>query len=304
MDRIKLYRVFVAVADGESFSAASRLTGLSSPAITRSIQLLEAHLGTRLLNRTTRVVRLTPQGQRFYGDAKRILADIGEAETAVDGNHGEPSGAVSLTAPTMFGRLHVAPLVAEFLHRHPHMTTRTVLVDRVVNLIEEGFDVAIRIAHLPDSSLRATQVGLLRKVVCASPGYWAEHGIPAVPSDLNAMQAVEFSVLSPQQQWAFNIAGKSQMMRPTIRATANTAEVAVATAAAGLGVARLMSYQAAQEIQSGALQIVLADFEPEPVPVHVVYLDASRGGSRVRPLVDFLVTRLRTNRQLHNPPSH
>lgn len=300
MDRLKLYQVFIAVADETSFSGASRRTGMSSPAVTRSIQLLEQHLKTKLFNRNTRAVRLTEAGQRFYVDAKRILAEIGEAEIAVNGTHTEPRGEVAVTAPMMFGRLHVAPLVAEFLDRHQHMTMRTFLVDRLVHLVEEGFDVAIRIAHLPDSSLRATQVGTLRKVVCASPHYLAEHGLPVVPADLNSMQSIDLSVSSPQQQWAFSIAGKSRVIRPPVRVTTNTVEVAVAAAVAGLGVARLMSYQADAEIKSGALQIILSDFEPEPVPVHVVYLDGSRAGSRVRPFVDFMVGRLRKNMLLQH----
>jgi DNA-binding transcriptional LysR family regulator len=298
LDRIKLYQAFMAVAEETSFSGASRRTGMSSPAVTRAIQLLEQHVGARLFNRNTRVVRLTEPGIRFYGDVKRILGDIGEAEIAVNGANAEPRGQVSVTAPAMFGRLHVTPIVAEFLGRHLHMTARTVLVDRVVDLIDEGFDVAIRIAHLPDSSLRAIPVGTVRRVVCASPTYLAEHGVPTTPSDLNALQAIDLSLASPQQQWSFAVAGKSRTVRPPVRAIANTVEVAIAGAVAGLGVARLLSYQVASELKRGELRIVLADFEPVPVPIQVVYLDGLRAGSRVRTFVDFAVDRLRKNKLL------
>ena len=298
VDRMKLYLTFVAVAEETSFSAASRRTGMSSPAVTRAVQVLERELGAKLFNRNTRVVRLTEPGMRFYVDAKRILADISEAEIAVNGAHAEPRGQISVTAPAMFGRLFVAPIIADFLGRHSRMTARTVLLDRVVDLIEEGFDVAIRIAHLPDSSLRATQVGAVRHVVCASPRYLAEHGIPAEPAGLNAMHAVDLSIASPQQQWSFAISGKNRTVRPPVRVTANTTEMAVAAAVAGLGVARLFSYQVAAEIQRGELEIVLADFEPPPVPVHVVYLDGVRAGSRIRTFVDFAGSRLRKNKAL------
>lgn len=296
MDRIKLYQTFMAVAEETSFSGASRRTGMSSPAVTRAIQLLERHVGARLFNRNTRVVRLTEPGMRFYADVRRILADIGDAEIAVNGAHAEPRGQVSVTAPAMFGRLHVAPIVAAFLGRHQHMTARTMLVDRVVDLIEEGFDVAIRIAHLPDSSLRAIPVGTVRRVVCAAPKYLAEHGVPTTPADLNALQAIDLSLAPPQRQWSFAVAGKSRTVRPPVRVTANSAEVAIAAAVAGLGVARLLSYQVADELRREALKIVLADFEPLPVPIHVVHLDGLRAGSRVRTFVDFAVERLRKNK--------
>lgn len=292
MDRVKLYQTFAVVADEMSFSGASRRTGMSSPAVTRAIQLLEEQVGARLFNRNTRVVRLTEAGLRFHADVKRILGDIAEAESAVNGAHAEPRGQVSVTTPTMFGRLHVAPIVADFLGRHPHMTARTVLVDRVVDLIEEGFDVAIRIGHLPDSSLRAVQVGSVRRVVCAAPSYLAEHGVPATLSDLGALQCADLSTASPQQQWSFDIGGKSRTVRPPVRVTANTVEVAIAAAVAGLGVVRLLSYQVAQELERGDLEILLLDFEPPPVPVHVVYLDGPRAGPRVRAFVDFAVSRL------------
>jgi DNA-binding transcriptional LysR family regulator len=298
MDRFKLYQTFIAVAEETSFSGASRRTGMSSPAVTRAIQLLEQHVGAKLFNRNTRVVKLTEGGTRFYADAKRILGEIGEAETAVSGTLAEPRGQVSVTASATFGRLHVAPIIGEFLQRHLQMTARVVLVDRVVDLIEEGFDVAIRIAHLPDSSLRATQVGTVRRVVCASPKYLAEHGAPRSPTDLNAMQAVNLPLSSQQQQWSFNVAGRSRAAHPTVRLTANTVEVAVEAVVAGLGIARLLSYQVADEVRRGALKIILAEFEPLPVPVHVVYLDATRAGARVRAFVDFAVARLKKNKAI------
>lgn len=298
MDRVKLYQTFVAVAEETSFSRASQRTGLSSPAVTRAIQLLEQHVGAKLFHRNTRVVRLTDAGTRFFGDVKRILADIGDAEQAVNGAQAEPRGQVSVTAPTMFGRLHVTPLVTAFLGQHPRVTARTLLVDRVVDLIDERFDVAVRIAHLPDSSLRAIPVGSVRRVVCASPGYLAENGVPAAPSDLSALHGVDLPLGTPQQQWSFVIGDKSRAMRPKVRFTANTAEAAIEAAAAGLGVARLLSYQVAQELKRGRLRVVLSDYEPEPVPIHIVYLDTLRPGSTVRTFVDFAVEHFRGDKSL------
>lgn len=291
MDRLRAMTAFLAVAEAQGFAAAAKRIGMSPPAITRAVAALEEHLGTRLFRRTTRVVRLSEAGVRFLADCRRILAELDEAETSAAGAHGAPRGSVAVTAPAMFGRLFVAPVVTEFLARHPQMRSRLLLVDRVVDLVEEGLDAAVRIAHLPDSSLTAVRVGSMRRVVCAAPAYLAEHGVPAAPGDLERLDAIHFSFT--RQQWTFRVDGRPRVVRPPARLVANTAEVAVTAAVAGHGVARLLSYQVEREVRSGALQIVLQEFEPPPIPVHIVHAEGRRAPARVRAFVDFAVARLR-----------
>jgi DNA-binding transcriptional LysR family regulator len=292
MDRLRAMSAFVAVAEAEGFAAAAKRVGMSPPAVTRAIAALEEHLGTPLFKRTTRVVRLSEAGIRFLADCKRILGEIEEAEASAAGAHAAPRGSVAVTAPAMFGRLFVAPLVTDFLVQYPQLLVRLLLVDRVVDLIEEGLDVAVRIAHLPDSSLTAVRVGSVRRVVCAAPAYLARHGTPGVPADLAHLEAVYFS-FAQQQQWTFRVNGRPRIVRPAAHLVANTAEVAVTAAVAGHGVARLLSYQVEREVRSGALQIVLPEFEPPPIPVHVVHTEGRRAAARVRTFVDYAVGRLR-----------
>jgi DNA-binding transcriptional LysR family regulator len=292
MDRLRAMIAFVAVAEAEGFAAAAKRVGMSPPAITRAVAALEEHLGTRLFKRTTRVVRLSEAGVRFLADCKRILAEIEEAEASAAGAHASPHGSVAVTAPAMFGRLFVAPVVTDFLAQHPQMRVSLLLVDRVVDLIEEGLDVAVRIAHLPDSSLTAVRVGSMRRVLCAAPAYLAQHGVPKEPEDLAHLEAIYFS-FAQQQQWTFRVNGRPRIVRPPAQLVANTAEVAVTAAVAGRGVARLLSYQVEREVRSGALQIVLREFEPPPIPVHVVHGEGRRAPARLRAFVDFAVGRLR-----------
>jgi DNA-binding transcriptional LysR family regulator len=295
MDRIDEMRVFVAVADAGGFAAAARRLALSAPAVTRAVAALEARTGARLLQRTTRVVRLTDAGARFLADCRRILGEIEEAEASAAGAHAEPRGRVAATAPSMFGRLHVAPLVLEFLGRHPQVSARLMLLDRVVDLVEEGLDVAIRIAHLPDSTLTAIRVGALRRVVCASPGYLATHGAPESPADLARHPAIAFAQSEAPAGWSFPMGGRTLTVNPPTPLTVNSAEVAVAAAVAGQGLTRVLSYQAASEISSGRLRIVLAEFEPPPIPVQIVHAEGRRAAARVRAFVDFAVERLRAD---------
>jgi DNA-binding transcriptional LysR family regulator len=288
---------FVAVAEAEGFAVAAKRAGMSPPAITRAVAALEEHLGTRLFKRTTRVVRLSEAGVRFLADCKRILAEVEEAEASAAGAHTAPHGSVAVTAPAMFGRLFVAPVVTDFLAQHPQMTVSLLLVDRVVDLIEEGLDVAVRIAHLPDSSLTAVRVGSMRRVVCAAPAYLAHHGVPREPVDLAHLEAIHFP-LAEQRQWTFRVNGRPRAVRPRARFIANTAEVAVTAAIAGRGVARLLSYQVEREVRSGTLRIVLPEFEPPPLPVHVVHAEGRRAPVRVRAFVDYAVGRLRAENWL------
>ena len=254
---------------------------------------LEDRLGVRLFSRTTRIVRLTQAGERFFSDCARILSELQEAEASAAGVHGEPSGEMSVTAPVMFGRMFVTPLLLDFLARHPGVTAQTLFVDRIVDLINEGQDVAVRIASLPDSSLTAIRCGSVRQVLCASPQFLARHGVPSRPADLSDLEVVELSLDTPRHQWAFQTGGKTETVRIKSRFIANTLDVAIAAALSGRGIARVLSYQIAEEIRSGKLEIVLADYEPRPLPVHVVYHGGRRASARVRSFVDFAAARLR-----------
>ncbi|WP_437687209.1 LysR family transcriptional regulator [Sorangium sp. So ce176] len=294
MDRLDTLRVFIAVAEEEGFAPAARRLSMSPPAVTRAIAALEERIGTRLLHRTTRIVRLTEAGARFLTDCKRILGEIEEAEASAAGSHAELRGQIGVTAPVMFGRMFVAPVVLDFLARHPRVSARTLLVDRVVDMLDEGLDVAVRIAHLPDSSLTAIRVGSVRLVVCASPDYLAARGAPETPADLAQLDTIAFSQAASPVEWAFSSGARVEKVLPPSQLLVNTADVAIAAAVAGRGLTRVLSYQVGPELRAGRLRIVLPAFEPPPVPVHVVHPEGPRAAARVRAFVDFLVERLRS----------
>jgi DNA-binding transcriptional LysR family regulator len=293
MDRLEAMRIFAAVAEAESFAAAARRLRLSAPAATRAVAALEERLGTRLLNRTTRIVRVTEAGARYLADCKRILAEVDEAESSAAGAHAEPRGELSVTAPVMFGRLHVAPVLFAFLDRHPGVVGRALLLDRVVDIIEEGIDVAVRIAHLADSSLTAVRVGAVRRVVCAAPGYLARRGAPATPADIAAHDVIAFAQTAAREEWTFGAGAQTATVSPPVRLVANTADVALAAAIAERGLTRVLSYQAAADIAAGRLAAVLAEFEPPPIPVHLVHAAGRRVSAKVRAFIDFAAERLR-----------
>ena len=303
MDRLDSLRVFVAVAEANGFAEAARRLALSAPAVTRAIRALEQRLGVQLLHRTTRSVRLTEAGERFLEDCRRILADLDEAEASAGGAHAMPRGQLAVTAPAMFGRLHVAPVLLDFLDRHPEVSARTFFVDRVVNLLDEGMDVAVRIAHLPDSGLTAIAVGSMRVVVVAAPAYLATHGMPQVPGDLMNHRAVGFAQNGGQAPaWVFYPPERKEqaersareVIHPPMRVVANSSEVAISSLLCGGGLGRKLVYQVADDIKAGRLQIVLAEFEPPPIPVQVVTLAGRRAPAKVRAFVDFAVERLRS----------
>jgi DNA-binding transcriptional LysR family regulator len=301
MDKLESLRVFVAVAEGNGFAEAARRLNLSAPAVTRGILALEQRLGVQLLHRTTRNVRVTEAGVRFLDDCRRILADIDEAEASAGGAHTVAQGQLALTAPSMFGRLHVAPVLLDFLERFPQVSANTLFVDRVVNLLDEGLDVAVRIAHLPDSGMTAIGVGAMRAVIVASPAYLAAHGVPKVPADLMKHRAVGFSLNGSQSRgWSFyppgdKDRGARETVQPPMQLVANSSEVAISAVLRGHGIGRKLIYQVANEIKSGQLQIVLADYEPAPIPVHVVTLAGRKAPAKVRAFVDFAVERLRVD---------
>lgn len=301
MDRLENLRVFVAVADARGFAAAARRMGLSAPAVTRAVLALERRIGAQLLHRTTRALRLTEAGARFLDDCRRILADLDEAEASAAGAHAVARGDLAITAPSMFGRLHVAPVVLDFLARHPQVRARTFLSDRVVNLLDEGLDVAVRIARLPDSALTAIAVGAMRSVVVGAPAYFAVRGVPRLPDDLQRHTAIGFSQLGGQvAPWVFYPPGRKNdrdaraAVLPSMQLVSNASEVTIGAALRGQGLARTLIYQVADEVLAGRLQIVLADHEPPPIPVQVVTLAGRREPAKVRSFVDFAVERLRS----------
>ncbi|MDX1374225.1 MAG: LysR family transcriptional regulator [Burkholderiales bacterium] len=296
MDRFESMRVFVAVAEAQGFAPAARRLSMSPPAVTRAVLALEERVGARLFHRTTRVVRLTESGARFLADCKRILADLEEAEVGAAGSHAEPRGQLCVTAPIMFGRMHVAPIVLDFLSRYPKVSARLLFRDSLVDLLDEGIDVAVRIGHLPDSSLRAVQVGSVRRVVCASPAYLAARGAPRAPADLAQHELIASSPGGEPTEWSF---ASGETITPAARLTVSGSDVAIAAALAGRGIARVLSYQVAPELRAGGLAIVLAEFEPPPLPVSLVSLEGPRAAAKVRAFVDYAVERLRADPSLN-----
>lgn len=292
MDHLDSLKVFVAVAESGGLAAAARRLQLSAPTVTRAIAALEKRLGTQLVHRNTRSLRLTEIGERFLGDCRRILVDLDEAEASAGGAQAVPKGALAITASSMFGRLHVAPIALDFLALHPQVTIHGMFVDRVVHLMNEGFDIAVRIARLPDSGLTAVRVGSMRVVVVGSPAYLAERGIPQNPADLVDHDAIGFSQtggLAPP--WA--LAGARAMPQPRIRLVTNAGEVAIDAAVRGSGLARALRYQVAADVHAGRLAIVLAEFEPEPIPVHLVHVAGRMAPAKLRAFIDFAAERLR-----------
>jgi DNA-binding transcriptional LysR family regulator len=295
MDRLEAMSLLLSVVEAGSLSAASRKHGVPLPTVSRKISDLEAHLNTRLLTRSTRKLALTDSGTAYVAAAKRILDEVSEAERAASGEHGAPRGNLVITAPVVFGRLHVLPVIAEFLDRWPEINVRLVLADRNLDLIDDHIDIAVRIGALADSALVATQVGAVRNVVCGSPAYFAAHGVPKSPEDLAALAAVTFDPFSPSQPWIFRDVKSKRELRVAVhpRLTVNTAEAAIDGAAAGLGVTRVLSYQVAQAISDGRIQIVLGPYEPAPSPVSLIHGPQGLTPLKVRMLLDFAAPRLR-----------
>lgn len=293
MDRFLTLQVFVAVGEEQSFAAAARRLALSPPAVTRAVSALERTLGVKLLQRTTRIVRLTEAGARYLLDCKRILSELEDADQAASGDQGQIRGTLAITASVLFGRAFVAPLLHAFLKRHAQLNVRALFVDRVVDLIEEGVDVAVRIAHLADASFSAIRVGAVRNVVCASPAYLKRHGVPRTPDDLKEHAAFCFSADRSAPAWSFQVGKRTLSVRPSARLVVNSPEVAMQGALAGEGLTRVLSYQAAAAVKAGRLRVILSEFEPEPIPIHVIHREGKRAAARVRAFVDFAVAELR-----------
>lgn len=294
MNRLDSMSILVAVVDSGSLSAAARRLGMPLATVSRKVAELESHLKTRLIQRTTRQLSLTEAGASYVAACRRILDEIAEAERAATGEYASPKGELVVTAPVVFGRLHVVPVVAEFLAHYPEIDVSLMLTDRVVHLMEEQADVAVRIGELPDSTLMATRVGTVRRVVCASPAYLATHGVPVKPRDLAAHQCITFEVLASTRAWVFG-SGKSEVSVPVhSRFAVNTAEAAIAAAKLGVGLVRVLSYQVADAIRDDGLSIVLDTFESAPLPISLVHKGQAPLPLKLRAFLDFVAPRLRT----------
>lgn len=298
MDRFHLMSVFVAVAEAESFAGASRRLKMSPPAVTRAVLALEERLGVRLLTRTTRVVRVTDAGARYLEEARRIMIDMDEAEAAAAGVNATPRGQLAVTAPVLFGKLCVMPIITAYQSAYAQTSVSALFVDRVVNLIDEGMDVGIRIGQLPDSSLRAIHVGSVRRVMVAAPAYLEKHGIPKTPEDLTRHRLVASSGIAPTNDWVFQSSGEKLTVRVQPSIVANTNDGALEAARQGYGLTRLLSYQVALQLDTGELQTVLAAYEGNDLPVHVIHREGRHGSAKVRSFVDLAVDRLRADKAL------
>lgn len=294
MDRVAAMTAFVKVAELESFAGAARALNLTPPVVTRTISGLEDHLGTRLFIRTTRQVRLTESGQRYLEDCRRILADLEEAEANAAGFHAAPRGLVTVTASVQFGRLFVMPVLLDYLDEFPEVSAQAMFVDRIVNLIDEGMDIAVRIGHLPDSTLSAIRVGTTRRVICGSPAYFERHGIPQTPEDLAQHRIIAAAGSAGNLEWRLG-RNSERRIAVTARMVTSSNESAIEAAEKGWGLTRLMAYHIAPQLLDGRLQTVFSGDE-EPLPIHIVHAHGRRVPAKVRHLVDRLRTALSANR--------
>jgi DNA-binding transcriptional LysR family regulator len=294
MDRLEAMSVFAAIVDGGSLSAAGRRLNVPLATVSRKLADLEAHLRTRLITRSTRRLVLTEAGRDYLDACRQILEQVEEAERAAAGAYANVKGRLVVAAPIVFGRLHVVPVAAAFLERHPEVDIQLRLGDRNVNLIEEHVDVALRVGALPDSNLVATQVGAVRRVVCASSDYLKQWGRPRSLDDLASHRCITFDGLDAAAAWTFlDDDGRRRPVPVRSRMTVSTADAAIAAAALGLGLTRVLSYQVAEPLLEGRLERVLADDEPPAVPVSVVYPGQGRLPMKTRAFIDLAVGRLR-----------
>jgi DNA-binding transcriptional LysR family regulator len=295
MDRFDAMATLIAAVDGGSLSAASRTLGMPLSTVSRKVSELEAHLRTQLVVRSSRKLALTEAGQAYVAASRRILDEIEEVERAAAGEYRAPRGALTITAPIMFGRIHVEPVLLDFLKAYPDINARLVLADHNVDLFEENVDCAIRVGLLPDSSMVATRLGAVGWVTCASPEYLAAKGTPETPEALEHHDCVMFEGLFSNHFWIYGRGKKaiSRVIRP--RFAVNTADAAIAAALASSGITYVLSYQVAAAIAAGSLRLILRDFEPEPLPVHLVYAGQSLLPIKLRAFLDFAVPRLKAS---------
>ncbi|MFC3120006.1 LysR family transcriptional regulator [Agaribacter flavus] len=295
MDKLQTIKVFIEVAKHQSFSIAAENLGMSAPAASRAIAELEGRLRTKLFNRTTRLVRLTETGARFFKDTQRILEDLDDAESIAKGVYSTPSGILTITAPVLFGQQHVMPVVNEYLSLHSEVSVKAMFYDRVTSLLEEELDIAIRIGHLKDSSLYAKKVGTVRRIICGSPSYFKKSDLPKKPTDLLDHNLIFPTTFENTLTWQFQNGDKKELIKLNPRLMCNQNAAALKAAIEGRGITRLMSYQVGEELEKGTLIAVLTGYEEEPLPVHVVHVEGRRANAKVRSFIDLAVERFRTN---------
>lgn len=293
MDRFEAMRTLLAAVDGGSLSAASRSLRLPLATVSRRVSDLEARLGAQLVVRTSRRLQLTEEGAAYIAAARRILDDLDDAERTVSGEYRAPRGELAVTAPIMFGKLHIAPIVHEFLAAYPDVSVRLILLDGVIDLVEAHVDVALRIGHLPDSTLVARRLGEVRWLFCASPKYLDCCGTPDHPTDIADHQCIAFEGLQRYREWPFVDEGKTKGVAIQPRLSVNTADAVVDAACAGLGIARIMSYQAAGALDHGDLQRILPSFWPAPIPIHLIYGARQQQPLKLRAFLDFVTPRIK-----------
>lgn len=293
MDRLESMSTLVAAVQAGSLSAAARKLGMPLATVSRKVSELEAHLHTRLLNRSSRKLSLTDAGRSYLAACTRILEEIEEAERAATGEYSLPKGELVITAPIVFGRLHVLPVVTEFLRAYPEIDIRLMFSDRVTNLVEEDVDIAVRVGTLPDSSLVALRVGAIQRCICGSPSYFAQRGTPKHPEDLSGHDCVTFSGMSSVDAWAFKGKWHSTTVAVHSRLVVSTAEAAIDAVVAGVGITQLFSYQIAAAEATGQLVRVLRAFESEPVPVHLLHEGQALLPLKLRAFLDFAAPRVK-----------
>lgn len=294
LDRFEAMMILVAVADGGSLSEASRKLKIPLASVSRKVSELEAHLNVKLLTRTTRALEFTDSGRSYVALCRRILDDVQEAERTVTGEYTSPKGLLTMTAPVVFGRLHIVPIVAQFLKAYPEVDVQLALTDSSLDLLEEKMDLALRIGELPSSSLVASRIGQIRQVTCASPGYLKENGRPKVPSDLKGHDCITIAALGSSTKWEYS--GRKDKVAIPIhsRLEVTTSEAGLDAASLGAGITRALSYQVAGFKKKEKLEIILEDFEPEPWPVHLVHPSGRIVPLKLRAFLDFATPRLKS----------
>jgi len=294
MDRLEAIRTLHAAVDGGSLSAASRTLGMPLPTVSRKVSELEAHLGTQLVIRTSRKLVLTDAGVGFVAATRRVLIDLDDAERAAAGEYRAPSGELLVTASLRFGKVYLTPVVLDFLAAYPKVDVRVIAADTVVDLIENHVDVAIRVGRLPDSALVAQRLGDTRWAICASPAYLALRGVPRTPEELADHDCIAFEGLQPARSWPFGSGDKARSIAIRPRFAGNTADAVIAAAVAGVGIARLLTYQAAEAVRDGHLVTMLHTEAPPPMPVHLVHPAAPLMPLKLRVFLDFVAPRLKS----------
>lgn len=293
MDKLRCIETFIEIAECGSLTAAAVALDISLPTTVRRLAELEENLGVRLFNRTTRRIHLTDEGHRYLPICKMALGQLEEAEEALINAKAIPAGKLVVTAPVLFGRLHVAPLITQFMRSHPELAVELLLLDRNIDMIDEGVDVAVRIGHLTDSNLHGVNVGFLKRVLCASPEYLKLNGTPRHPEALNAHALVRFSGRSVLSEWQFRDSGQAFTVRQAPRFTTNSVDAAINACADGLGIGAFLSYMVQASVKDDKLRPILRRFETDPIPITMLYPHSKLMSARVRSFIDFAAPHLR-----------